>query len=94
MATRDRRNTTARVGLSKVQILDLVNQRGYFFVSLRYRDDTLRRKCHRMVRDGLMRKSKRIKHGGIYFLPKEQEHEKRVDYSSPSQIPAKEISTK
>lgn len=48
----------AREGLSRQRILELAHRPQGFFVSYRYRDDTLRRKCQRLLREGHLRAEK------------------------------------
>lgn len=45
--------------LTKEQIIAIAKSKGCFHVGLRYRDDRLRERCKRMVKDGLLFKAPR-----------------------------------
>jgi hypothetical protein len=54
------------------RILQLAARPDGFSVSLRYRDDALRRLCTRMVKKGLLRHPRRLG-GHLVFYPKDQQ---------------------
>ena len=55
------------------RILEIARKRGYFSVSLRYRDDWLRRRCVKLRKQGLLKGGHRIEHGQFVFYPKQQD---------------------
>lgn len=60
-------------GLQPEQILDIARRKGYFHVSLRYRDDYLITRCKKLVKRGLLRRDRRWwrydEGRGSYFVP-------------------------
>ena len=60
-------------GLQPDQILAIARRKGYFFVSLRYRDDYLTTRCKKLVKRGLLRRDyrwQRYDEGrGSYYVP-------------------------
>lgn len=61
------------------KILQVAQRNGYFMVSLRYRDDWLRRRCARLQSQGLLRKERGIQRGHIVFVPKTLEGHSHAD---------------
>jgi hypothetical protein len=59
--------------LTPEKILAICKSQGYFAVTLRYRDEWLRKRCSKMYRAGLLRCSgaARRGHAIYYVLPKE-----------------------
>lgn len=58
-----------RVGLNKEQILEIANRKGMFSVSLRWRDDRLRKKCFDLRKEGKLTGARRIERGYYHFYP-------------------------
>ena len=51
------------------RIVQIARARGYFTVSLRYRDDWLRRRCAKLRKQGLLRGGRKIQGGQLTFYP-------------------------
>ena len=60
--------------ISSERILEICRRKGVFTVSWRYRDDSIRSRCNRMVREGKLKKLRRwqgTRPGRDYFIPGE-----------------------
>jgi len=56
-------------GLTKDDIVAIAKRNGYFTVTLRWRDDRLRKKCFDLKREGRLRGAHRIQQGRYIFTP-------------------------
>lgn len=55
--------------LDKEQILAIAKSRGSFRVTLRWRDDAVRKRCFDLKRAGLLVGGRKILHGAYVFYP-------------------------
>lgn len=53
------------------RIMQISRSKGMFTVSLRYRDDWLRRRCKNLRKQGLLRGGHKVEHGMLVFYPVE-----------------------
>jgi len=56
-------------GLSDADILAIAKRNGYFRVTLRWRDDRLRKRCFDLKKEGKLGGARRIEHGAYIFTP-------------------------
>lgn len=66
-------------GLSKNRILELAAHKGMFSVSMRWRDDTLRRKCFNLLKAGKLLGGKRHSDHYYFYPVRNIEHESGPD---------------
>jgi len=57
------------------KIVEITNRRGYFSVSLRWRDDWLRSRCMKLKKRGLLRGGRREGRQHIFYPVRETAHE-------------------
>ena len=65
---------TGRQGLSKDQIVQIAKSKGYFDVTLRWRDDRLRGKCFGLKKEGKLTGGRRIGRVQRFYPVKETTH--------------------
>ena len=56
-------------GLTGDDIVAIAKRNGYFRVTLRWRDDKLRKKCFDLKKAGRLGGARRIEHGAYIFTP-------------------------
>jgi hypothetical protein len=56
-------------GLTADQIVAIAKHQGYFRVTLRWRDDKLRKRCFNLKKAGRLGGAHRIEHGAYIFTP-------------------------
>ncbi|MET0375915.1 MAG: hypothetical protein ABW128_16875 [Rhizorhabdus sp.] len=61
--------TNRGAGLTDDQIVAIAKRNGYFRVTLRWRDEKLRKKCFNLKKEGKLGGAHRIEHGAYIFTP-------------------------